>query len=153
MNETLKRSLSGAVYITLLLASILYSTESFFILFGVFLIIALYEFCNLVQMKSALPIVLGTLLYSFVTLVSHYATETTAFINRAFQTQINLEINIQKLDLALLAVTIVVSIKCLLFLFYDSVQKVSTSSEYLYLLGYITLPFIFITKNSFGIND
>ena len=117
MNETLKRSLSGAVYITLLLASILYSTESFFILFGVFLIIALYEFCNLVQMKAALPIVLGTLLYSFVTLVSHYATETTAFINRAFQTQINLEINIQKLDLALLAVTIVVSIKCILFLF------------------------------------
>ena len=58
MNETLKRSLSGAVYITLLLASILYSTESFFILFGVFLIIALYEFCNLVQMKSVLPIIL-----------------------------------------------------------------------------------------------
>ena len=40
MNETLKRSLSGAVYIILLLASILYSTESFFILFGVFLVIA-----------------------------------------------------------------------------------------------------------------
>ena len=46
-----------------------------------------------------------------------------------------------------------VSIKCILFLFYDSVQKISISSKYLYLLGYITLPFIFIVKISFGTND
>ena len=38
-------------------------------------------------------------------------------------------------------------------MFYDSVQKVSTSSKYLYLLGYITLPFVFIVKISFGTND
>jgi phosphatidate cytidylyltransferase len=46
-----------------------------------------------------------------------------------------------------------VSIKCILFLFYDNIQKISTSSKYLYLLGYIILPFIFITKISFGVND
>jgi hypothetical protein len=43
MNETLKRSLSGAVYIILLLTSILYSTRSFILLFGVFLVIAAYD--------------------------------------------------------------------------------------------------------------
>ena len=79
---------------------------------------------------------------------SYIYNKGNKFEKRALD-QINLEINIQKLDLALLAVTIVVSIKCILFLFYDSVQKVSTSSKYLYLLGYITLPFIFITKISF----
>ena len=47
----------------------------------------------------------------------------------------------------------IVSVKCILFLFYDSVQKISTSSKYLYLFGYITLPFVFITKISFGIKD
>ena len=36
MNETLKRTISGAVYIALLLTSILFSTESFIILFGIF---------------------------------------------------------------------------------------------------------------------
>lgn len=153
MNETLKRSISGAVYVILLLTSILYSTESFFILFGVFLIIAIYEFCYLVKINSVFPILFGISLYAAVTLVSHYNKQTTAFLNRTLQSEINLNINIQQLDLILLAVTIVVSVKCILFLFYDSIQKISTSSKYLYLLGYITLPFIFITKISFGIKD
>jgi phosphatidate cytidylyltransferase len=153
MNETLKRAISGAVYVILLLTSILYSTESFFILFGIFLIIAIYEFCYLVQINSVFPILFGISLYAAVTLVSHYNKQTTAFLSRTFQSEFNLNVDIQQLDLILLAVTIVVFVKCIIFLFYDSVQKISTSSKYLYLLGYITLPFIFITKISFGIND
>jgi phosphatidate cytidylyltransferase len=153
MNETLKRSISGAIYIILLLASILYSTESFFILFGVFLIITIYEFCNLVKINSFFPILFGISLYAFITLVSHYNKQTTDFLNRIFQSEFDLNIDIQQMNLILLAITIVVSVKCILFLFYDSIQEISTSSKYLYLLGYITLPFIFITKISFGIND
>ncbi|MGL2993847.1 phosphatidate cytidylyltransferase [Flavobacterium sp. TSSA_36] len=153
MNETLKRSLSGAVYIILLLASILYSTESFFILFGVFLVITIYEFCALVQINRIFPLIFGTILYSSITLLSNYNQETTAFLNRLFLTQLDLSINIIQLNRILLAITLVVSIKCILFLFYDSVQKISTSAKYLYLLGYITLPFVFITKISFGVNN
>jgi len=153
MNETLKRSLSGAVYVILLLASILFSTESFFILFGIFLTIAIYEFCNLIQVNKTFPILFGTILYTTVTLVSHYNKITTDTINKVFKTDVEIAINIQQLDLVLLVITLVVSIKCILFLFYDNIQKTSTSSKYLYLLGYIILPFIFITKISFGIND
>ena len=149
MNETLKRTISGAVYIALLLTSILFSTESFIILFGIFLIIAIYEFCNLVTLGKVFSIIFGILLYTAVILVSHYNKQTTAFFNDT----LNLNTNIQQLDLILLAVTIVISIKCILFLFYDSVQKISISSKYLYLLGYITLPFVFIVKISFGAND
>ncbi|CAM2761769.1 phosphatidate cytidylyltransferase [Flavobacterium succinicans] len=153
MNETLKRSLSGAVYITLLLASILYSTESFFILFGIFLVIAIYEFCALVQLNSIFPILFGSTLYTSITLISNYNKETTVFLNRVFLTQWDLSVNIQQLDIVLLAITLVVSVKCILFLFYDSVQKISLSGKYLYLLGYIILPFVFITKISFGVNS
>ena len=153
MNETLKRAISGAIYIILLLASILYSTESFFILFGIFLVIAIYEFCNLVQMHKLFPITFGITLYSTVTLVSHYNQITTDSINKIFNTNIEILINIKQLNIVLLVITLVVSIKSILFLFYDSIQKISTSSKYLYLLGYIILPFIFITKISFGIND
>jgi phosphatidate cytidylyltransferase len=153
MNETLKRAISGAVYIILLLASILYSTESFFILFGAFLLIAVYEFCNLVQINKVFPILLATVLYTAVTLVSHYNKITTDTINQLFKTDLEIPINIQQLDIVLLVVALVVSIKCILFLFYDNIQKISTSSKYLYLLGYIILPFVFITKISFGIND
>ncbi len=52
MNETLKRALSGAVYVILLLGCIRYSQESFFILFGIFLLIGVYEFCKLVQLQK-----------------------------------------------------------------------------------------------------
>ncbi|GGF13688.1 phosphatidate cytidylyltransferase [Flavobacterium limi] len=153
MNETLKRTISGAVYIALLLTSILFSTESFIILFGIFLIITIYEFSNLVNLNKVFSILFGILLYSGITLLSHYNKQTTLFLEGLFNSKLNLSTNIQQLDLILLAVTIVISIKCILFLFYDSAQKVSISSKYLYLLGYITLPFIFIIKISFGTND
>ncbi|PBJ07309.1 phosphatidate cytidylyltransferase [Flavobacterium sp. ACN6] len=153
MNETLKRTISGAVYIALLLTSILFSTESFITLFGVFLIITVYEFSNLVNLNKVFSIVFGMLIYATTILISHYNKQTSKFLNETFNSNITLETNIKQLDLVLLAVTLVVSIKCIIFLFYDSVQKISTSSKYLYLLGYITLPFIFIVKISFGTND
>jgi phosphatidate cytidylyltransferase len=153
MNETLKRAISGAVYIALLLTSILFSTESFITLFGVFLIITIYEFSNIVNLNKVFSILFGTLVYASIVLASHYNKQTNKFLDDTFNTNISLETNIKQLDLILLAITIVVSIKCIIFLFYDSVQKVSTSSKYLYLLGYITLPFVFIVKISFGTND
>ena len=153
MNETLKRSISGAIYILLLIASILYSTESFFILFGVFLVIAIAEFCNLTQVNKTLPLIVGILTYSTVTLISHYNKITTIAFNELFDTNIQITVNIQQLNIVLLAITLVVSVKCILFLFYDNIQKISISSKYLYLFGYIILPFIFITKISFGIKD
>lgn len=153
MNETLKRAISGAIYILLLLSSILYSTESFFILFGIFLIISLYEFCNLIQINKVFPIIFGILFYTTITLISNYNQITTKVIKELFKLDLNISVNTEQLDLILLVTALVVSIKCILFLFYDSIQKISTSSKYLYLLGYIILPFIFITKISFGVID
>jgi len=153
MNETLKRGISGAIYIILLLVSILYSTETFFILFGIFLLIAVYEFCNLVHLKKSFPLLIGFLIYTTVTLISSYNAITTETINRIFNADIEININIQQLNIVLLVIALVVSIKCILFLFYDSIHSISNSSKYLYLIGYIILPFVFITKISFGIND
>jgi phosphatidate cytidylyltransferase len=153
MDETLKRAISGAIYILLLIASILYSKESFFVLFGVFLIITIYEFCNLIQIRKLFPILIGSVIYICVTLISHYNLIFTKTINELFQSNFLFLINIEKLDLVLLSVALIVSIKCIIFLFYDSIQKISVSSKYLYLLGYIILPFIFITKISFGVVD
>ena len=157
MNETVKRALSGTVYIVLLLASILYSTESFFLLFGIFLLIAIFEFSNLIQVRKIIPLISGLLIYGGITLISHYRKETTAFLSSITQKEVAITINNTTLDWVLLVVTLVVSIKCILFLFYDSIQSVSTSSKYIYLLGYIILPFIFITKllcdKPFKLND
>ncbi len=153
MNETLKRTISGAIYVVLLLTSILFSTESFLLLFGIFLVITIYEFCTMIQSHKFFPLFFGISLYSSVTLLTHYKKITTDTINSFFDTNINIVVNIEQVDIVLLIVSLIVSVKCILFLFYDKLQKINTSSKYMYLLGYIILPFIFITKISFGVND
>jgi len=138
MNETLKRSLSGAVYVILLLASILFSIESFYILFGLFLLITVVEFCELIQLNKITSVILALGIYLFFyeatlkhhnlfsSAVAHYATLTALFI------------------------TLIVSIKGVLFLFDDREVKSNIFSKYTYLIGYIILPFVFITKIPFG---
>jgi phosphatidate cytidylyltransferase len=153
MNETLKRAISGAVYIALLLASILFSTESFITLFGIFLVIATYEFCSLVKINKIFPLIFVSLFYTSITLISYYKIETERFINGFLEENIKLTININLIDTILLLFTLIVSSKCIVLLFDDTVQSLSKTSKYIYLLGYIVMPFLFITKISFGIED
>lgn len=153
MNETLKRAISGAIYIILLITSILYSTQSFLVLFGVFLLIATWEFCSLVQINKIFPLIFVSLFYTTTTLISYYKTETENSINTWMDQDIKLTINIDQLNMLLLIITLLVSVKCIAFLFNDTIQTISKPSKYIYLLGYIALPFIFITKISFGIKD
>ncbi|WP_339835392.1 phosphatidate cytidylyltransferase [uncultured Flavobacterium sp.] len=131
MNETLTRLLSGIVYIVLLLFAISYSTTSFFILFGVFMVIAINEFCNLVKIPKIAPFLIGSIIYCFFT----FGTITDVSIVNS-----------------LLAITLVVSIKAMAFLFSKEGLSSSTIDKYLYTLGYIILSFVFITKIPFGIN-
>ena len=139
MNETLKRSISGAIYVILLIASILYSTESFFVLFGVFLLIAVAEFCNLVQINKIIPILIACGIY-FIFYKTNFRNDISFLTKPAIE-----------LTLVTLVITLFVSIKCLLFLFSNRITKIDSISKYLYLIGYVILPFIFITKIPFGI--
>jgi len=152
MNETLKRAISGAVYIVLLLTSILFSTESFIVLFGIFLLIATYEFSNLVKINKLLSLTFSFILYSVIILISFYKTETENYFNSILNEDIEIIVNIDYLYIIILATTLIISTKCIVFLF-DNTQEISNISKYLYLLGYILLPFIFIVKISFGIKD
>ena len=134
MNETLKRAISGAVYIVLLISSITYSTESFFILFGVFLLIAVYEFCELVHINKIIPIIAAVLTYGSVT----YLESQKIPLSKNF-------------DYTLLFATLIISFRCIYFLFDDKQYKIEKIWKYLFLLGYIILPFIIITKIPFGV--
>lgn len=55
MNESVVRTLSGIVYIAILVSATLFSGLSFITLFGVFLFMSVGEFCNLINLKKALP--------------------------------------------------------------------------------------------------
>jgi phosphatidate cytidylyltransferase len=143
MNETLKRSISGTLYVLLLLTSIYYSTDTFFLLFGLFLLISVYEFCNLVHINKIFPLILSGTLYFFTYKIAD-STNSNLFL-------FSLKHNHTK-DLLLLFATIAVSIKCMFFLFNDKIKLLSSFSKYLYLFGYVLFPFIIITKIPFGIN-
>ncbi len=128
MNETLKRLLSGVVYVALLLIATSYSVNSFYILFGIFMLIAIYEFCQLVNLNKIFPILFGALSFYFVTQFK------SSHLN----------------DMLILGATLFVSIKCLILLF-SSQEKIDSSSRYIYAIGYVIFPFILITKIPFGI--
>ena len=128
MNETLKRLISGVIYIVLLITSILYSTESFIILFGLFLLIAVYEFCNLVQLNKIISLVLALSIYLI-------------FYKFTFS-RTNMQL--------MLLVTIITSIKCINFLFDNKNLKIDQVSKYIYLIGYLILPFTIMAKIPFG---
>ncbi|MEO0037993.1 MAG: hypothetical protein RIQ59_1204 [Bacteroidota bacterium] len=153
MNETLKRAISGAVYITLLIASILYSNESFFILFGLFLLIAVYEFCALVQIKKIIPLLFAFLFYGTITMVCFYKKIVQAMLFYITKKQYQITIDINLLYQILLVITLIIAVKCIHFLFSDSIQEVTKPNKIIYLLGYVILPFFFITKISFGIRE
>jgi phosphatidate cytidylyltransferase len=142
MNETLKRSISGAIYIILLIASIEYSIESFFMLFGIFLLIAVIEFCNLLRINKIAPIVIANLVYLFFYKIA-IATKTDGifYILRYNNT----------FDLVVLFLTLIVSLKCVVFLYDNKNLKIDSFSKFAYLIGYIILPFVIITKIPFGI--
>ena len=128
MRETLTRLASGIVYVVLLILAISNSLNSFLLLFGLFLVIAIYEFCNLVQINKIIPYLVGIALFS-----AHYYFKIG-----------------KPIEVLGLTITLLVSIKCLFFLFNDKVQKLNSVSKYLYLIGYIILPFIIITKIPIG---
>lgn len=127
MRETLIRSLSGLVYVVLLTLAIFWSPYSFLGLFGIFLLLATAEFCNLTNLSQAAPVLLAALLYSFFVYLP-----------------------VDSLSGVLLSVaTLIVSVKCLFFLFSSGMNPIDQPSKYIYLTGYIILPMILLVHIPF----
>ena len=70
MKKLLKRALSGLIFISVLIFSILYSKISFISLFFILMIFCLYEFKKIIQLKSVFPYIIGTLLFVFGNILS-----------------------------------------------------------------------------------
>ncbi len=143
MNETLKRTISGVIYIALLISSILYSTQSFFFLFGTFLLIAVFEFCNLLDINKIAPLIISFIIYFLFYEITMSKSEIHPIFN-----SLN---NNKTFDLVILFSTLFVSIKCIVFLYDDKNIKIDSFSKYVFLIGYIIFPFILMTKIPFGI--
>lgn len=65
MSKLLTRALSGLVFVSVLIFSILYSQITFICLFFILMVLCLYEFKRMIQVKSVFPYLIGTLLFIF----------------------------------------------------------------------------------------
>ncbi len=65
MNNFIKRILSGIIFITVLIFSISYSKISFLTTFFILMILCLYEFSKMIDLKSVFPYTLAFLAYLF----------------------------------------------------------------------------------------
>lgn len=141
MSETLTRFLSGLVYVIVLLVATSYSAQSFYILFGVFLIITLFEFCKMLKINILLPIVVGMGLFLLATQYPPNAT---------------IEVSDKTFNLfysVILVSSMITSIALVKLLFNLQQNQLSSFSKYAYALGYIIFAFLIIIKVPFsGIN-
>lgn len=129
MNETLKRSLSGAVYVILLIGCILYSRESFLVLFGIFLLISVWEFCALVSLHRFFPMALATALYG---ISAWYLLSKTPFDNRFYYSVLGLALA-----------------SCLMlfnFLFTRKEWNATAPFRYISLIGYLIGSFLLMAR-------
>lgn len=65
MNNLLKRTLFGGIFVGILIFGILFSKISFIILFWVIMNLSIFEFNRLIKMESAFTYILGNLLFIF----------------------------------------------------------------------------------------
>lgn len=128
MKETLTRVLSGIVYILLLICATSFSYESFLLLFGFFMLVCVIEFCKLVKLPLVPPLVIATLTFTFFNLYPFS------------------DLSIKYIDMFLVIATILINIRCLMFLYNTSKKSVRPLLGYLFVIGYIIIPFILIPK-------
>jgi phosphatidate cytidylyltransferase len=129
MNETLKRALSGAVYIIVLLGCILHTKESLAILFGMFLVIGIFEFSKLISINRYLSLLLAAGIYVLLW-------------NQHKNLPINHSITI---------FTLIVSCFLLVFLFKQNEGSFKTITKFLILLGYLIFPFVMTNYIAMGV--
>ena len=65
MGKLLTRALSGLVFVSVLIFSILYSKIAFICLFFILMMFCLYEFKKMIELKSVFPYIIGSLLFVF----------------------------------------------------------------------------------------
>lgn len=126
MKESIVRALSGIVYIALLLGATLFSPISFILLFGIFMLIAVAEFCKLINLKYVLPCLVAILFFSLFVFVLDSKSFT---------------------DIGPALFSVFVAAMLLWELFAGkSMGSKNNTVKWAQLIGYVIIPFLLIIK-------
>lgn len=133
MKESIVRALSGIVYIALLLGATLSSPESYIVLFGIFMLIAIKEYCALTRINYLLPSLLAVVIF-------------TCFVFIFFVQQRDVTLLAALFSIASVAINTVLIVQ----LFKKGPEAAASGfARTLKLSGYIVFPFLLIIKLPF----
>jgi len=127
MNNMLTRAISGAVFVSLLVFSILYNAYTFLGLFYLFMLIAIFEFSKMLQSKNIWTYVIATLLFG-VNCIEIKESNTIVLQS---------------------AVTLIVLFLFIKNLFDQKANAVKELGATLLIIIYSSVPFLFISKIPF----
>lgn len=122
MKETPKRALSGFVYISLLITATIFSSGSFYLFFGLLMVLCIFEFSKLIHLKPEIPVLTGILLFT-LNIWQPYSDLNTSL---------------------LLLGAILISVYLIKLLFQNKSIHPKKLTKYVLVIGYITLPFLLI---------
>ncbi|MEM6686345.1 MAG: phosphatidate cytidylyltransferase [Bacteroidota bacterium] len=128
MKEFLTRSLTGLIFVTLLIASVYYSQSAIFAVFTIFGLVCMYEFSKLIYLQ-------GFAQY-FILLVI-----LTVFV---FWKQVQPDLKIQEATLILLVFSIFVSLFLIRDLFSKRILPQTEFKKYLLVTFYMSSSFAFL---------
>ncbi|WP_318640797.1 phosphatidate cytidylyltransferase [Flavobacterium ardleyense] len=127
MRETLIRTASGLIYIFLLIGATLYSSATFQVLFGILMLISIYEYCRLIKTSIWVPMFVGALLYSLFSLISKNSVTS----------------------ILILIPTLYFSVNTMILLFKNDMAELVGDQKLRSVGNYIILPFIIIAQIPF----
>lgn len=127
MRETLIRTASGIVYILLLIGATLYSSYTFQILFGILMLISIYEYCKLIKLPLLGPLFVGSVMYTLF-----------AVLRKDILT-----------SLLLLIPTLYFAINTMILLFKNNMEEMREDQKLRSVGNYVILPFIIIAQIPF----
>jgi phosphatidate cytidylyltransferase len=129
MNESIVRTLSGIVYIVLLLTATLFSPISFVILFSAFLLLSVIEYCRLVNLDKTIPLIIAAIGFLIFGI----------YIDNGFLT-----------NMALILGGVFISVVLLSDLFTTKrIAPRDKNSKFSQLIGYVIIPFLLLIKLPF----
>jgi phosphatidate cytidylyltransferase len=133
MNESIVRTLSGIVYIALLVSATLFSGLSFITLFGVFMFLSVAEFCNLINLKKLLPMLMASAGFLLFAIFS---------VNDTLQ------------NILLTVASLIVSIMLIYDLFSKGLPaQRDKPGKLVILIGYIIIPFLLLIRLPYLTNN
>ncbi|WP_114902921.1 phosphatidate cytidylyltransferase [Kordia sp. SMS9] len=128
MKELFTRSLTGLIFVTLLITSVYYSQSAIFAVFTIFGLLCMYEFSKLIYLSGFL----------------HYLIFLTTLSVFVFWKQWQPDIKIQEATLILLVFSIFVSLFLMRDLFSKKIIPQTQFKKYLLVTFYMSSSFVFL---------